>query len=607
MTLAPLVVVVPLLGAAVLMGAGFLVPRRLADTVSIAVAAAVTTLATILLVDAWPGRLVVWLSGWHPRKGDLAIGIALTVDPLGAGLAVLVAALVTAALVFSWRYFDAVTPIFHALMLLFLAGMTGFCLTGDLFNLFVLFELMGVAAYALTGYKIEEKGPLQGALNFAITNSVGAFMVLLGIGLVYGRTGALNLAQIGRVLAGHHPDGLVIVAFALIACGFLVKAAAVPFHFWLADAHAVAPVPVCVLLSGVMVPLGLYAVARVYWTAFSGAIAPEHALQVLLVVVGAIGAVAGSVMCFLERHLKRLLAFSTVSHTGLFLVGIGILDVDGASGTALFVVAHGCLKAALFLLVGIVAHRLGTIDELDLRGRGRHLPLLGIALAVGGLALASLPPFGPWRAKAMVEEAASHAGYWWIPALFALCSALTGGAVLRATARIFLGWGPAAAPDPGEQEEEAGSDEPETSGRHDRTPATMWAPAGVLLLAGLAAGLVAPLRDGIHLAAARLVDRAHYAAAVLDGAHGTGPIPAAAGGPHLASYLYAVASVVGAGLAAALALERIRLRPPAAVRRGAEAVVAALRGLHSGQVGDYVTWLTAGAAAFGGLLALAVR
>src|SRR6185312_14167131 len=119
-----------------------------------------------------------------------------------------------------------------------------------------------------------EEGPLQGALNFAVTNTIGAFFILTGIAMLYARTGALNMAQIGEALAGQGADGLVVVSFTLMAVGFFVKAAVVPFHFWLADAYSVAPTPVCLLLSAAMSELGLYALARVYWTVFSDVLAP---------------------------------------------------------------------------------------------------------------------------------------------------------------------------------------------------------------------------------------------------------------------------------------------------------------------------------------------
>ena len=183
---------------------------------------------------------------------------------------------------FSWRYFEQVGTYYHALMMTFLAGITGFCLTGDIFDLFVWFELMGVSAYALTAYRPEERGPIQGALNFAITNSIGAYLSLSGIALIYGRTGALNMAQIAVALARHPAGRLVVVAFLLIISGLLIKGAIVPFHFWLADAHAVAPTPVCVLFSGVMVELGLYGIARVYWSVFGVSLGHRTADQACL-------------------------------------------------------------------------------------------------------------------------------------------------------------------------------------------------------------------------------------------------------------------------------------------------------------------------------------
>ena len=237
-----LVVVVPLLVAAAVTVCGplFRSRRRILDLVAILTAAAVAVMLFVIMIRTTRGDQVYWFAGFRPAHG-VSIGIDFEVQPISAGLACLAAVLVTAAMTFSWRYFDQVATYYHALMLTFLAGIAGFCLTGDLFDLFVWFELMGVSAYALTAYRPEERGPIQGALNIAITNSIGAYLSLSGIALIYGRTGALNMAQIGVAIAKHPADRLVVVAFLLVIAGLLIKSAIVPFHFWLPDAHAVAP------------------------------------------------------------------------------------------------------------------------------------------------------------------------------------------------------------------------------------------------------------------------------------------------------------------------------------------------------------------------------
>ncbi|HEU5370693.1 MAG TPA: hypothetical protein VFU69_19625, partial [Ktedonobacterales bacterium] len=156
MALAPLPFAVPLLAAAALAIAHPFIGRRVVDLFSTAIAVLVMALCALLVAQSLQAPVIYAFGGWQPRQG-VVLGILFVIDPLGAGLATLVAALVTASFVFSWRYFQEVRSLFHILLLVFLAAMAGFCLTGDLFNLFVLFELMGVAGFALTGYKVEEK------------------------------------------------------------------------------------------------------------------------------------------------------------------------------------------------------------------------------------------------------------------------------------------------------------------------------------------------------------------------------------------------------------------------------------------------------------------
>jgi multicomponent Na+:H+ antiporter subunit D len=604
MAIAPLAIAVPILVAALLVAVGSHLPRMPADLVGVAAALATVVLCAILLGHAWHGTDITWLGGWHPRQGGVVVGIDLAVDPLGAGAATFAAGLVAAALIYSFRYFEAVTPMFHGLMLVFLAGMVGFCLTGDLFNMFVFFELMSVPAYALTAYHVEEEGPIQGALSFAVTNSIGGFLTLTGIALLYGRTGALNLAQIGQALAGHGADGLVIVAFVLLICGFLVKAAVVPFHFWLADAHAVAPVPVCVLFSGIMVQLGLFGIARVYWTVFSGVDGFQgHALGDVLLWLGVVTALLGGVMCFLQHHLKRLLAFSTVSHSGIFLVGIAMLGAHGLGATALFVLTHGATKGALFMAIGILGHRLGSVSERDLHGRGRGLWVTGLVVGLGGLALTSVPPFGPFAGKALVEEAATARGLAWVPAVLMIASALAGGAIVRAAARVFLGWGHPAPSGRGRQQSEAEDEEPETEGTSDHTPLVLIGPAVALLLVGLVIGMVPSVRHGIDHAAEIFVDRPAYAARVLHDRPIPPPHARPSTGPHTASYLYGGGAVLLAFALASGALFAPRRRTFSGVRR----VGDVLHAWHSGHVGDYATWAVVGVAVVGWTLAAAVR
>jgi multicomponent Na+:H+ antiporter subunit D len=604
MAIAPLAVAVPLLAAGVLTAVAVRINRLVAEVVALAATLATVTFCVILLVRATSGAEVYWFGGWEMHRG-IAVGVAFVVDAFGAGLATLCSALMVAALVLMSRYRDTDPPHFQTLMLLFLAGMVGFCLSGDLFNMFVFFELMSVAAFALAGYKIDEDEAVEGSLNFAVTNTIGSFLILTGIALVYGRTGALNLAQIGHALAAGPSDGLVVVAFCLLAAGFFVKAAVVPFHFWLADAYAVAPTPVCLLFAGAMSELGIYAVGRIWFDGFADAlVAHGEGLRTVLIVAGCLTALLGAVMSVLQDHIKRLLAFATIAYVGVFLIGLGLLSSDGVAGAAVYIVADGFGKAALFAAAGIVQHRRRHVSLRALRSFGRGLPLTGAVWALGVLSFAALPPFGTFFAKSLLEDGLSKTGYGWAIAVLIATSALTAGAALRAGGAVFLGLGEGG-PEAATEDETATEEETPP----DRTPAVLFVPAVLLALAALAVGLVPGLVEAFEGAAVQFLNGSSYAATVLHG----GNAPRIEAGPAYSApasaYLYSAITLVGAVIVAAVTLFGDRA-PQAASRRFsaiAQPAVAPLRALHSGHIGDYVAWLVAGVALLGGSFAIALQ
>jgi multicomponent Na+:H+ antiporter subunit D len=584
--LLPLLVVVPLATATLLAGLGHLLPRPVADAGAIAMAAASAVAAGWLVVATRDQRAVAWIGGWRPRHGE-SVGIALVADGWSAVLMLMTAVVVLAGLVFSWRYLEETSATYHALTLVFLGSVSGFLLAGDLFDAFVWLELSGVAAYALAGMRVEEPESVHAALEFAVINTLGGSCALVGVSLLYARTGELDLALVGEHLRAHPADPLVAFAFALLLVGALVKAAVVPLHFWTADTEAAAPSPVCGLLSGAMVAMGGYAVARWWWVGFDGVLS-RHLVEPLLVGLGALTAVVGAVLCVQQRHVKRLLAYSTISHSGVALLGVGLLDEHGFGAAAAYLVGHACVKVPLFLASGVLLNRFGSVDEHDLAGRGRGLPATAAVFAVGGLGLAGIPALGLWWGKAALEHTLSVDHLSWLVAVVVAAGALTGGAVLRATARVFLGWGATGpATERSERSDESEeSEEPEESPPGRTATGLMLAPAVVLLALGAVVALVPWVRGYGADAAALFTDRHGYVAAVLGRSvapvHGYEPSPWTVSGLLLAAVAVALAVAV-----AAWSLWGPRIGALATVGRR-------LHRIHRAPMPEQVGWLLAG-------------
>lgn len=586
----PVTIAVPLGAAALLAGAGRHLGRVGREAVALGAAAATAVLAAVAMSAGSRHPVVYWFGGWRPVHGTV-IGVDYVVDPLGGGLAVLAAVLALGALVYSERFFGGAGSRYPALVLVFLAASIDYAWSGDLFNLFVAFELVAVVGFILTGYYASEEAPLQGAINFAVTNTLGGLMVLLGVTLLYRYTGTLNLAQMGQALAGQRPDGVVAVALALLGAGFLVKAAVAPWHFWLPDAYGAAPAPTCVIFAGVLSELGLFGLARVWETVFSGVVSgpAEQHIRIVLAALGVLTALVGTAMSLVETHGRRLLAFVVVAHMGLYLLGFSLLRTAALGGVALLVAGDGFTKAALFLAVGVIRRRRRETGGQPLRGGGGRVTIAVGVVVIGALALADLPPFASSVGKDLLVSTAGAAGGL-VEAVFVITTVGTGGAILASAVRVWRG------------DQPEGSSPPEQRAEEGGTPVAvlLLLPAVVLLAAGLALGLIPGIADRAVHGAATFSDRRGYASAVLAA---TPPHPAALRAPAVSpgDLLGDLAEAFGAvGLAAVvLVVDPVQ----SAIGR----VTVVLRRLHSGHVGDQVTWALAGMAALAGLCGVAFR
>jgi multicomponent Na+:H+ antiporter subunit D len=582
--LPPLLVALPLLAAAIAR-----VPRIHRaewgpDVVALTAALATLIAGALTTRAARGGPLVHHVGGWEPRDG-LVVGVPLVADVVAAGFVTLTAGLVLASFVYFTVAERRAGGLTHVLTLVLLAAFNGFVLAGDLFSMFVFIELLGITVYAVTAGKLEDPAALPASVNLAVTSTMGAVMFLSGVGILYGAIGTPNLVSAGGVLAGAGLARPVAVALGLLTAGLAVKAGVVPFHFAHADVHTATTVPHAGLFGGVLLPLGLYGIARVLTVTFSGVLRPED-VRTVFVGISVATAVVGAIMCLLQQQLKRLLAFSSISHLGIAGVGLGLLTAEGAASTVVYVLGHGPVKLGLLLTGGAILYRVGGLRFDDLAGRADDVRPALVLLVAGGLALAGLPPTGLFAGKAALSKAAGELGLSGVVPLVYGSAILTGAAVVRAAAHL---WSKRPVPeDPlGHVAEHHPDDVP------DHTPLVLYVVPAVLLGIGVAAPVVPGVLDAIAAAGAGFVDPAAYAAAVLDGRRG--PLPDV-GPPEVWEATSLLQGALAATVAAGLGVGLVRFggwwRAPVALP------VRWLRRRHSGHVGDYTVWLVGGLAAF---------
>ncbi|QUH04931.1 Na+/H+ antiporter subunit D [Saccharopolyspora erythraea] len=440
--LVALPVLLPLAAAALSLALG-----RFADVqrvIGIVVLGVIIADAAVLLhISDAHGPLVLQMGGW-----PAPIGISLVADRLSA-LLLLVSSVVTfAVLIYSigQRVADygreRSSTTFHPMYLMLCAGVSLAYLTGDLFNLFVAFEIMLSSSYVLITRRTTSVR-IRAGMTYTIVSLVSSLLFITMIALVYASTGTINLADLGAK-ADALPDGLTVALGLLVVIVFGVKAAMVPLHFWLPDSYPTAPAPVTAVFAGLLTKVGIYALIRTQTLVFHHHESWKLMLGIALITmtVGALGALA-------QNDLNRMLSFLLVSHIGYMLFGLGVYDVAGLTGVILYVVHHITVQATLFLVSGLITRHTGTVALSRMGGLAKAAPLVAVLFALPALSLAGVPPFSGFVAKLALLEAGVGAG---TAAAFAvtagavLTSLLTLYAMARVWTRAF--WGQVRAPEP---------------------------------------------------------------------------------------------------------------------------------------------------------------
>ncbi len=428
--LTPLPVLLPLLGAAAALLVGGRHPR-VQRTLSVLVLAAVlvVSVALLLLADA-DGAAAVSVGGW-----PVPLGVVLVVDRLSALMLVVAATVALGVLVFAIGQGaadgDDETPIsiFHPTFLVLIAGVANAFLAGDLFNLYVGFEILLTASYVLL--TLGGSAPrIRAGITYIIVSLLSSILFLAAIGLVYAATGTVNMAQLAGRLA-ELPEGTQLLLQSTLLIAFCIKAAVFPLSAWLPDSYPTAPAPVTAVFAGLLTKVGVYAIIRTQTLLFPGGALDQVLMWAALatMVIGILGAVA-------QTDIRRILSFTLVSHIGYMVFGIALASSAGLAGAIFYVVHHIAIQTTLFLVAGLVERQGGSTAVDRLGGLASASPLLAVLFFVPAMNLAGIPPFSGFIGKLGLLEAGVADGGW-LPIVLVAGGAVTSLLTLLAVSRVW--------------------------------------------------------------------------------------------------------------------------------------------------------------------------
>ncbi|MEX0658621.1 MAG: proton-conducting transporter membrane subunit [Egibacteraceae bacterium] len=506
-TLLPLALVVPVAGAALCLLAHRHVRVQRALSVVAVVATFAVCLALLVAVDR-DGTVVATIGGW-----PAPIGIVLVADLFSALLLAVAMATVLGVLVFALGQIepDVEVRYFHPLYLVLAAGVSASFLTGDLFNLFVAFEVMLIASYVLLSLGAQ-RASVRPAMTYVVVNLLASTLFISAVALIYAATGSVNMADLAGKLADL-PPGLQRSLSLLLLVVFGIKAAIFPLFFWLPDSYPTAPTAVTAVFAGLLTKVGVYAIIRTQTIMFGGL---NDGPDTLVLVIAGATMVTGVLGAIAQDDVKRILSFHIVSQIGYMVLGLGLYSVAGLAGATLFIAHQIPVKTSLFLVGGMVEKMTGTGALHRLGGLARRTPLTGALFLLGAFSLAGFPPFSGFFGKLALIQAGLELDRYAIVGVALFTSILTVFSMVKIWNGTF--WG---TPD---------EEPPLASARGEgplRAPRLMTAGAVSLVALTLAIAVGAePMWDLSERAAQGLMDSS-YAAAVLGEA---GDLDAVAGG-----------------------------------------------------------------------------
>ncbi|WP_423918249.1 Na+/H+ antiporter subunit D [Frigoribacterium sp. 2-23] len=399
--LVPLVVLIPLIGA----GAALIAGRRprLQAIISITALALVVVISLVLLVVVdGQGAIAVEIGGWQAP-----FGIVLVVDRLAALMLSISSIVLLAVFIFSVGQGnadgdgDAPVSIYNPTYLILATGVFDAFVAGDLFNLYVGFEILLVASYVLITLGGTEQR-IRAGVTYIVVSLVSSMLFLASIAMIYGALGTVNIADIAQKMDSIPPDVQAIIHVMLLTA-FGIKAAVFPLSFWLPDSYPTAPAPVTAVFAGLLTKVGVYAIIRTETVLFV-----ESNVNVYLLIIALLTMVVGILGAVAQADIKRLLSFTLVSHIGYMIFGIALGTVEGLAATIYYVVHHITVQTTLFLAAGLIERRGGTASILRLGGLLKAAPVVAVLFFIPALNLGGIPPFSGFIGKLALFDAGAR-------------------------------------------------------------------------------------------------------------------------------------------------------------------------------------------------------